>query len=110
MNFMQKVANFTLTYADWVAKGRPRRDPSWVHELFGICKKCDRYDPKKIAPFGQLGVCRECGCHVGDNSDTTNKLVIPTTECPLGLWKAAVEPADRKPSFIQKLRNKGKKK
>jgi hypothetical protein len=95
MNYMAKIKDFTITYAQWAAAGFPRRDPEWVKELFAICKFCELYDADIRGPFGDKGVCRACGCHVGpDPENVRSKLVLPNTSCPLDKWGPSV---DQKP-------------
>ena len=100
MNFMSKIKDFTITYASWAAAGFPRRDPEWVAELFAVCESCDQYDPAGKGPFGDVGACEACGCHVGNNDRPTNKLVLPNTSCPLGKWGSSVDRKPRDPNRV----------
>jgi hypothetical protein len=101
MNVMSKIAGFTITYAQWAAAGFPRREPEWVAELFAICEPCELFDPEAKGPFGDLGICKECGCHVGpDAENLRNKLVVPQTSCPLEKWGASVDKKPYKPTGI----------
>jgi hypothetical protein len=96
--FMQKLKGFTITMAQWVAAGRPRREPQWVAEIFNDkCKPCPFYDPDRWSLFGDLGVCKLCECHVSDDPEKmTNKIVMPNTKCPDNppRWVAAVKEED----------------
>jgi nitrous oxide reductase accessory protein NosL len=95
LNYMTKIKDFTLTYAQWAAAGFPRREEKWVKELFAICERCEFYDPNKPGPFGDKGSCQLCGCHVGsDHDNPRNKIVLPNTSCPdkPPKWEAVVEP------------------
>lgn len=92
MNFLSKIAGFTITYAQWAASGFPRRDPEWVKEIFAEqCTPCEFYAPDGTGPLGGEGLCELCGCHVANNDDPRNKITLPNTACPIGKWGAVVE-------------------
>lgn len=103
--FMAKVTGFLVAYSDWAAAGFPRRAPEWVKEIFeNHCKPCELYDPDGKTPFGSVGVCTKCGCHVSDDSDDMlNKIVLPNTSCPFDppKWEANVECNNEPPAWAQ---------
>ncbi|MHC4120137.1 MAG: hypothetical protein ACYSWO_21800 [Planctomycetota bacterium] len=92
---MQKIAGFTISYADWAAEGFPRRSPEWIAEIFAEhCQPCEWYAPEEKTLLGRQGVCRRCGCHVSAAPRRLdNKLLLPNTSCPLDppLWGSSVE-------------------
>lgn len=110
-SFMQKVTGFLVAYADWAAAGFPRRAPEWVAEIFeNHCKPCEWYDPDGVTPFGKVGTCKFCSCHVSaDFDDMQNKIVLPNTSCPLDppKWQASVECNNEPPAWAQ-LKRKSK--
>lgn len=110
--FMAKITGFVLSYAAWAKEGFPRRSPEWVVEIFEThCKPCQYYDPNGTTPFGSVGTCTRCGCHVSDDcEDMLNKIVLPTSSCPLDppKWKASVECSDDDRPAWAKLKRKPK--
>lgn len=96
MNYLAKIKDFVIHWKDWQAAGYPRRAPSWVKELFEICKACEWYQPEGSNPFTVIGkcppgICGKCGCHVSDDpNNDLNALVFPTKACPVGKFEASV--------------------
>lgn len=107
---MTKVTGFLVAYRDWAAAGFPRRSPEWVKEIFEThCQKCPIYDPKAVTPFGSVGTCGKCGCHVSaDPEDMLNKIVLPTSSCPLDppLWRASVDSDPTEPRWARRKKKK----
>lgn len=106
---MQKVTGFVVAYKDWAAAGFPRRSPEWVQEIFDICKTCPLYNPEGKTPFGSVGTCEKCGCHVSnDPEDMLNKIVLPNTSCPLDppRWNASVGHNQDPPAWAKLKRRK----
>lgn len=94
--FLHKAAKFSVAYVDWLMAGKPRRSPERVKELYQICIQCDDFDLKLKTPFGRGG-CKQCGCHISDDSDKDiNKLVWPHEGCPLEKWYPEVRKCERK--------------
>jgi hypothetical protein len=77
MKFLKRGVRFGMSFAAWVAAGRPRRDPEYVTWLFVThCEPCGNYDP-------ELKICSICECFVSEKSDELNKLVWATEGCPM---------------------------
>jgi len=96
---MAKVSGFLVTFKDWAAAGFPRRSPEWVKEIFEThCQPCEWFDAEGRTPFGSVGTCRRCGCHVSpDGEDMLNAIVMPNKSCPLTppKWGANIEEKDK---------------
>jgi len=90
--FLTMLKNATVSYATWLAAGRPTRSAAMISQLFEFCQQCptDKYKEHST----NIGRCEECGCYLKRVPGGLNKLELLTDGCPDGHWPAQVENDD----------------
>jgi hypothetical protein len=72
-----KISQFISDAARWASKGFPIANKEIIESRYSICKECDKWNSNG---FGGTGKCTACGC------STKAKLVLGSSQCPLGKW------------------------
>lgn len=89
-SLITQAQNYLMSYARWVAAGKPVRSPDYIAELFAtFCEKCPSNNFIRVDK--DSGRCVECGCWLKRKGIDKNKLAWPTEPCPEGHFNNDVE-------------------